>query len=100
MKRINKKAIFGMLVAMILSLGIMGGINGQNHDFNVQQIAVVTSYAAPNESGAAKAVLNVTSGSASAVASGCYAVALTSGSTGVGIPIAVAFGIWGVACTL
>jgi len=36
----NKKAIFGMLVAMVMSMGIMQGINVKNqtnHDTNLQQ---------------------------------------------------------------
>jgi len=35
----NKKAILGMLVAMVMSLGVMQGINTQkqNGDINIQQ---------------------------------------------------------------
>jgi hypothetical protein len=43
MKTINKKAILAMLVAMIMSLGVMGSIssNKQNEDSNLQQVGAV-----------------------------------------------------------
>ncbi|MDR0891979.1 MAG: hypothetical protein LBN24_05145 [Mediterranea sp.] len=40
----NKKAILGMLVAMVMSLGIMGGMNTKNNDANLQQATVVMTY--------------------------------------------------------
>jgi hypothetical protein len=40
MKVINKKAILGMLVAMIMSLGMMSGINSKTTDSNVQQVSM------------------------------------------------------------
>jgi hypothetical protein len=42
----NKKAILGMLVAMVMSLGVMGGISDSNQkDFNIQQATLVLTYA-------------------------------------------------------
>jgi hypothetical protein len=48
MKTINKKAILAMLVAMIMSLGVMGSIssNKQNEDSNLQQISLGSGYLA------------------------------------------------------
>jgi hypothetical protein len=43
----NKKAILGMLVAMILSLGMMNGINSKGKDLSLQQAGVVAAYYAP-----------------------------------------------------
>jgi len=37
----NKKAILGMLVAMIMSLGVMGGINNQSNDYDMQYLSAV-----------------------------------------------------------
>jgi hypothetical protein len=39
----NKKAILGMLVAMVMSLGVMGGINIKSNDSNLQQYCVLVS---------------------------------------------------------
>ncbi|MDR0699864.1 MAG: hypothetical protein LBG28_11720 [Tannerella sp.] len=47
MKAINKKATSGMLVAMVMSLGVMQGINSEKtNDFNLQQASLVCAYAA------------------------------------------------------
>jgi hypothetical protein len=47
MKTINKKATLGMLVAMVMSLGVMQGINSEKtNDFNLQQASLVCAYAA------------------------------------------------------
>ena len=43
----NKKAILGMLVAMILSLGVMNGINSKGKDLSLQQAGLVAAYYAP-----------------------------------------------------
>ena len=42
----NKKAILGMLVAIVISLGIMGGINENKCDYNLQEATVAMTYAA------------------------------------------------------
>jgi hypothetical protein len=47
MKTINKKAILGMLVAIVMSLGVLQGINlnKQSEDVRLQQLwAAVTVY--------------------------------------------------------
>jgi hypothetical protein len=44
--KMNKKAILGMLVAMVMSLGVMGGINTKSNDSNLQQVAVGCGVAA------------------------------------------------------
>jgi hypothetical protein len=40
--KMNKKAILGMLVAMVMSLGVMGGINTKSNDSNVMCVSWVT----------------------------------------------------------
>jgi hypothetical protein len=42
----NKKAILGMLVAMVMSLGIMNGINKEAKDNNLQQVTYGCAYMA------------------------------------------------------
>ncbi|GIZ16312.1 hypothetical protein RCZ15_15170 [Capnocytophaga catalasegens] len=52
MNYLNKKAILGMLVTMIMSLGIMGGVNKTNKiDSNLQQVAVGCGYMASQSEG-------------------------------------------------
>jgi hypothetical protein len=47
MKRVNKKAIVAMLVTMIMSLGVMSGVNSRKtSDSNLQQASLVCTYAA------------------------------------------------------
>jgi hypothetical protein len=82
--KVNKKAILAMLVTMIMSLGMMGGINGNSHDSNLQQAAAVCNYAASNnESSLAQVVGYTAAGLASGV--GGYV-----GSTGLGIVVGAA----------
>jgi hypothetical protein len=44
----NKKAILGVLLARVVSLGVMKGINDSRYqeDFNIQQASIVLTYAA------------------------------------------------------
>jgi hypothetical protein len=42
----QKKALMGMLVAMVLSMGAMGGINKNSADTNLQQVCVGCGYMA------------------------------------------------------
>ncbi|MDR1583000.1 MAG: hypothetical protein LBS55_07055 [Prevotellaceae bacterium] len=42
--KVNKKAILATLVTMIMSLGIMGGINGNSQDSSVQQLTGASAY--------------------------------------------------------
>ena len=44
--KVNKKAILGMFVAMVVSLGIMGGFNKKSADSTLQQWAVISYFAA------------------------------------------------------
>jgi hypothetical protein len=76
MKKVNKKAIFGMLVAMILSLGMTGEINGQNHDSNLQQIGAGASYMASETEGGL-------SNAFSYLADGCKAISTVGASAGL-----------------
>jgi hypothetical protein len=61
----SKKAIFGMLVAMIMSLGVMGGINGKSQDSNLQQVSIGSAWVASETEGGisgAAAALSIMSG--------------------------------------
>ncbi|MDR2131339.1 MAG: hypothetical protein LBP56_09300 [Odoribacteraceae bacterium] len=63
--RKSKKAVFGMLVAMVLSLGLMGGINGKSHDSSLQQISMGSAWLASGTEGGvsgAATALSVISG--------------------------------------
>ena len=42
----NKKALMGMLVAMVVSMGAMGGINKKSADTNLQQVSIGCGYMA------------------------------------------------------
>jgi hypothetical protein len=69
----NKKAILGMLAAMIMSLGVMGGINSTSHsESNLQQVSVGAGYMAGategGASGAWSAVSNITACTSSGMA--------------------------------
>jgi hypothetical protein len=59
--KVNKKAILGMLVAMVMSLGVMGGLQNKqsSNDSNLQQIACVAGYASTKVEGGWKAVAEV-----------------------------------------
>jgi hypothetical protein len=96
--KVNKKAILAMLVTMIMSLGMMGGINGNSHDSSLQQISLqqISVSCAYNEgSGWYAASVGFAS-----IASYCYTTGLIAGASGVGAPVALANGIMGILCTL
>lgn len=49
----NKKAILGMLVAMVMSLGVMGGASSKTNDVSTQQVGVGCGYMAGKTEGGA-----------------------------------------------
>jgi hypothetical protein len=96
----SKKAIFGMLVAMVMSLGLMGGINGKSHDSNLQQLSVISAYAGGSgEDTLGRVICTTISFGAGTVAAGLYKTAFVSAATGVGAVNAVAFGLLGGICS-
>jgi hypothetical protein len=84
----NKKAILGMLVAMIMSLGVMSGINAKSNDSNLQQVGVGAGYMAGATEGGASGAWSAVSDLAVGTASGMAGVGLgsiyISGTTPVG----------------
>ncbi|MBQ8059614.1 MAG: hypothetical protein IJ199_07330 [Prevotella sp.] len=75
----NKKALMGMLVAMVMSLGVTGGIQKQaqkSNELSIQQIAAGCTYTSGNTEG------HISSGwAACGVAAGLMS-AMTGGITG------------------
>ena len=58
----NKKAIFGLAIAMIFSLSLMQGIStNTNSNSNIQQVSAVCAYMAYESEGGAAAVWGVCS---------------------------------------
>jgi hypothetical protein len=100
MKTINKKAILGMLVAMIMSLGVMNGINSKTNDSSLQQIGVGAGYMAGVTEGGASGAWSAVSNLSVETASGMAAVGLgsiyISGTTPVGWGYWVVTGIVGL----
>jgi len=47
----NKKAILGMVIAMVMSLGIMGSMNVKGYDIGIQQVSVGCAYVAGSTEG-------------------------------------------------
>jgi len=97
----NKKAIFGLAIAMIFSLAFMQGINQNNKDFSMQQVSLSCACMANHSESTSG---TVSYGTASAV-SGCFASYFivagfaTTGSV-VGAPVGLAnFCLAGI-CTL
>jgi hypothetical protein len=56
----NKKAILAMLVTMIMSLGMMGGINGNSQDSSLQQVSATAGYFATQTEGWVSVALGAT----------------------------------------
>jgi hypothetical protein len=89
----NKKAILGMLAAMIMSLGLMNGINSQANDSNLQQWSYI-AYEVGNtatETTGGKAVA-YTASSAFGGAAGTMIIGGLASSNPIGWAIAA----WGV----
>jgi hypothetical protein len=88
MKTINKKAILAMLVAVIMSLGMMSGINEKLKDNNLQQITFGCAYMAAGgseEGPAMQAAWALTSAYGYNVTSGLVTAALVNGWNPVGL---------------
>lgn len=49
----NKKAILGMLVAIVMSLGVMNGVNSRISDSDFQQVSIGCGYMAGETEGSA-----------------------------------------------
>jgi hypothetical protein len=96
----NKKAILGMLVAMIMSLGVMGGINSKTNDSNLQLISMGCASNAMVSEGSESVGWTTGSLVFGSLASQFYTSGIVSAATGVGAPVAIANGILGVMCTL
>ncbi|MDR2805867.1 MAG: hypothetical protein LBB85_09590 [Dysgonamonadaceae bacterium] len=101
MKKINKKATLGMLVAMVMSLGVMNGINSkETNDSSLQQVGVGAGYMAGVTEGGASGAWSAVSNLAVGTASGMAAVGLgsiyISGTTPVGWGYWVVTGVVGL----
>ena len=59
----NKKAILGMLVAIVMSLGVMNGVNSRISDSGFQQVSIGCGYMAGETEGGAAAGQIATGGS-------------------------------------
>jgi len=98
----NKKAIFGFVVAMIISLALMQGvINNNNNDFSMQQVSLSCASMADHS----ESVSGVVSYGTAAAVSGCFAsYFIASGfattCTVVGAPVGLANFCLGGICTL
>lgn len=57
----NKKAILGMLVAMVMSLGVMGAINGKKNDSNLTNLSALVWNESKYYTGVNQSVLQGTS---------------------------------------
>ena len=100
----NKKAVLGMLVAIVISLGVMGSINQNKveRDASFMQVSLSCGYNANNsENGMGSRVTNGTvSLAAGYAASAFYIAGFTSVGSVVGAPIGVANFLLGGICTL
>lgn len=100
----NKKAVLGMLTAIVISLGVMGSIN-QNKvkkDTSFMQVSLSCGYNANNsENSMGSRVINGSiSGMAATAASAFYVAGFTSVGSVVGAPIGAANFLLGGICTL
>jgi hypothetical protein len=76
----NKKAILGMLVAIVMSLGTMSGINSKSNDSNLQQISLGSAYMA----GESESVFGTVGWGAASAISGRLAVSFGYGALTLG----------------
>jgi hypothetical protein len=74
----NKKAILGMLVAMIMSLGVMQGIKTKSNDSSLQQIGVGAAYVVGETEGGTSSAWSALSDWCIGVSSGGAVVGLGS----------------------
>lgn len=96
----NKKALMGMLVAMVMSMGAMGTTCSQADNFSMQQISLSTAGNAASTEGIASGLNTGISAVAGGAASYFYGAAIVSGCSGVGAPVAIANAVLGGICTL
>jgi len=92
----NKKAILGMLVAMVMSLGVMGGMSAKNHDANLQQIGCAASYVSGVTEGGASTVFSYVANFCATVSGGMtvYGVAATASTGGAASVNPIGAGYW------
>ena len=83
----NKKAILGMLVAMVMSLGVMNGITNEysQNDFNVQQAGVVFTYSSASGELGNDSLSDHERGVSAVLAVGSFAAAEALGGCAVGL---------------
>jgi hypothetical protein len=89
----NKKAILGMLVAMVMSLGVMNGINsGKTNDSSLQQVGVGCAYVAGETEGGVSNAWNAASNWCLTVSAGGAIAGLTGAAFSTTNP--VGWGYW------
>ncbi len=92
----NKKAILGMLVAMVMSLGMMGAVNNRasNNDLTVQQVglgsAIVNDTCFEGQSQTCGYISNLAAGTAASMAAGGALASVVTTTNPVG------WGYWAV----
>lgn len=97
----NKKALLGMFMAMVLSMGVLTGSSClKSENTCLQQISVCTAANGATSEGVTSGVNYGVSAVAATAASGFYSAAIVAGCTGAGAPVAIANGILGGICTL
>ena len=93
----NKKAILGMLVAMVMSLGVMSGINKNSSDSNVQQVGAVCAYISGETEGGVSSALSYAADWCGAASAGAAAGGVIAAAVSTTNPIG--WGFWvGVGC--
>ncbi|MBY2897306.1 hypothetical protein J8K87_16025 [Bacteroides fragilis] len=83
----NKKAVLGMLVAIVISLGVIGGINN-NNDSSLQQVSLGCGYMATSSEGGA-----IGAWTAASAMTGMAAEQIATGGTFLGWT-PVGWGMW------
>jgi len=90
----NKKALMGMFMAMVLSMGAMGSISQNHEDLSTTQVGIGCGYMAGSTeggaSGAWNAASNVCTGAAGGMAAAGAAASVVSTTNPVG------WGYWAV----
>jgi hypothetical protein len=93
MRKVSKKAIFGMLVAMVMSLGVIGGINKSSSKSTTLQQYTVASFYCANQS---ESTLGQAVGKTLGATFGGVSFSLFSSVFIIGGPAALILGItWG-----
>lgn len=84
----NKKAILGMLVAIVMSLGVMNGVNSRISDSDFQQVSIGCGYMAGETEGSASGAWT-----AASALSGATVGQIATGGSFLGWP-PVGWGMW------